>query len=33
MRTSVVVEVDPVADHAHRMLQRFEAMAMDALFF
>jgi hypothetical protein len=33
MRTPVVVELDPVADHAHRMLLTFEAVAMHALIF
>ncbi len=30
---AVIVKVDPVTDYPHRVLQRFEAMAMDALRF
>ena len=33
MWASVVVEVDPVADGARRVLEAVEALAMDALFF
>ena len=33
MRSSAVVEIDPVANDAAGMLQRFESMAMDALLF
>jgi len=33
MRSAVVVELDPVAQHAHRILQAFEAMAVRALLF
>ena len=32
MWASVVVEADPVADGARRMLNAVEAMAMDAMF-
>ena len=33
MRSPTVIELDPVANHATGMLQRFKAMAMDALLF
>lgn len=31
MRPPVVVELDPIADHAHRMLLAFEAVPVCAL--
>ena len=33
MRAAVVVEADPVADSARRVLDAVEALAMNALFF
>lgn len=33
MRSPAVIKLDPVANHTAGMLQRLEAMAMDALLF